>query len=109
MEKIDSSWTLFLDRDGVINAESDEDYIRNWESFRFLPGVLESFSIFNNIFNRIIIVTNQKGVGKGLMSENDLLTINKNLTEAVSNAGGEMGKIYYCTELEETADLQKTQ
>jgi D-glycero-D-manno-heptose 1,7-bisphosphate phosphatase len=97
MEKLDNSWTLFLDRDGVINAESDEDYIRNWESF----------SIFNRIFNRIIIVTNQKGVGKGLMSEEDLLIINRNLTEAVRNAGGEISKIYYCTALEETAPCRK--
>ena len=79
MDDINNSWTLFLDRDGVINHESEDDYIRDWRSFRFLPGVIESFNIFSTVFKRIFIVTNQKGVGKGLMTESDLAEINKGL------------------------------
>src|SRR5512139_3768876 len=107
MEQIDSSWTLFLDRDGVINNESETDYIRNWEDFVFLPGVLDSFPIFSRIFNRVFIVTNQKGVGKGLMSKEDLLTINKNLVLAAENAGGHIDKIYYCTALDDQDPCRK--
>ena len=65
--KIDKSWTLFLDRDGVINVRLIDDYVKNINEFEFLPGVLEAFKIFSEKFGRIIIVTNQQGVGKGLM------------------------------------------
>jgi histidinol-phosphate phosphatase family protein len=107
MENIDNSWTLFLDRDGVINYESETDYIREWESFHFLPGVIESFSLFSNIFKRIFIVTNQKGIGKGLMTEADLLIINKNLVSVVEKAGGHIDKIYYCTALDDLDPCRK--
>ncbi len=106
-DKIDNSWTLFLDRDGVINRESENDYIRDWSSFHFLPGVTGSFSIFTKIFKRIFIVTNQKGVGKGLMTEADLENINNNLLAAVNNAGGHIDKIYYCTALDDNDPCRK--
>ncbi len=107
MESIDKSWTLFLDRDGVINHESETDYIRKWEEFVFLPGVLESFPLFRQIFNRVFIVTNQKGVGKGLMSEEDLQNINKHLVLTIENAGGHIDKIYYCTALDDHDPCRK--
>ena len=64
--------TLFLDRDGVINKKLEGRYVRNLSEFEFLPGVLNTISQLSNIFNRIIIVTNQQGIAKGIMSENDL-------------------------------------
>ena len=65
--------TLFLDRDGVINKKLDGKYVRNWEEFTFIPNVLSSISKLSRLFNRIILITNQQGIGKGLMSKNDLL------------------------------------
>jgi D-glycero-D-manno-heptose 1,7-bisphosphate phosphatase len=59
LKKIDKSWTLFLDRDGVINHEKHLDYIHTWDEFRFYEGVEEAFAIFSRIFKRIVIVTNQ--------------------------------------------------
>jgi len=107
IDQIQHDWTLFLDRDGVINHESETDYVRNWDSFEFIDGVIESFPIFSRIFNRIFIVTNQKGVGKGLMSIEDLLNINKNLVTSIENAGGHIDKIFYCTSINDDDPCRK--
>jgi D-glycero-D-manno-heptose 1,7-bisphosphate phosphatase len=69
---IDNSWTLFLDRDGVINNRIIDDYIKDWEDFEFIDRVLEAMQKLSLIFGKILIVTNQQGIGKGLMIENDL-------------------------------------
>ena len=73
-------WTLFLDRDGVISRRIKDGYVIRWEDFQFLDGVLESFSKLSNIFSYIIVVIWQ-GVGKGLMSEQNLKIIVKNETK----------------------------
>ena len=76
--QIDNSWTLFLDRDGVINHEKHKDYIHTWDEFVFYDGVHQAIESFSKIFHRIIIVTNQKGVGKGLTKIEDLAQIHNN-------------------------------
>lgn len=95
---IDTTWTLFLDRDGVLNRKIDHDYVRNWTQFEFLPGVPEALAICAQKFGRIIIVTNQRGVGRGLMSEVDLLAIHEQLKREVNAAGGRIDAIFYCTD-----------
>ncbi|HEX4876761.1 MAG TPA: HAD-IIIA family hydrolase [Chitinophagaceae bacterium] len=94
---IDKSWTLFLDRDGVINHEKKEDYILNWDEFVFYDGVKETFHLLAQKFGRIIIVSNQRGVGKGLMTEADLRNIHLNMQQEIESLGGRMDHIYYCT------------
>lgn len=93
--KIDRSWSLFLDRDGVINERLSDDYVKTWDQFTFLPGVPEAIKTFSEIFGHIFIVTNQQGIGKGLMSEDDLKSIHDRLVSAVSDAGGKIDKIYH--------------
>ena len=61
LKHIDSSWTLFLDRDGVLNVEKKEDYIRHWDEFQFYPEALEALPILAKTFDKIVITTNQKG------------------------------------------------
>jgi D-glycero-D-manno-heptose 1,7-bisphosphate phosphatase len=107
IKQIDRSWTLFLDRDGVINIEKEDDYIRHWEEFYFIAGVLDAFPVFAKKFGRIVIVTNQKGVGKGLMSEENLLEINKGIHEMVHGAGGRIDKIYYCIAIDDSDPCRK--
>ena len=68
LDQIDTSFTLFIDRDGVLNHEKKEDYVRNWEEFEFYDGSIQALSILYPLFKKVILVTNQKGVGKGLMS-----------------------------------------
>ncbi len=62
LRSIDKSWTLFIDRDGVINHEKKEDYIRNWQEFRFYDGVKEALNILSKKFGKVIIVSNQRGL-----------------------------------------------
>jgi histidinol-phosphate phosphatase family protein len=97
---IDKLWTLFLDRDGVINDEKHEDYINTWEEFEFYPGVLEAIKIFTQKFGRIFIVTNQRGIAKGVTKLEDLDLIHKNLLESIEAAEGKVDKIYFSPEMD---------
>ncbi|MCB9246014.1 MAG: HAD-IIIA family hydrolase [Flavobacteriales bacterium] len=97
-------WTLFLDRDGVLNRRKIDDYVRSVEEFEFLPGVLEALKDANSIFGRIVVVTNQQGVGKGLMTEQDLNRIHSFMKNEVERAGGRIDAIYTCTALAAAKD-----
>ena len=91
--------TLFLDRDGVINVRLIDDYVKTWEEFKFEEGALEAIKIFAKHFDTIVVVSNKQGVSKGLMSEQDLISIHKRMKEEVSLFGGRIDEIYYCTSL----------
>ena len=97
LKQINKNWTLFLDRDGVINHDKDQDYIYNYGEFRFYDGVPEALKFFASLFGHIIIVTNQRGVGRGLMTESDLQDIHTNMLADIRKNGGRIDKIYYCT------------
>jgi len=90
--------TLFIDRDGVINKHRPNDYVKEWSEFEFLPKVTEAFSILAGYFKRIIVVTNQRGVGKGLMTESDLQAIHERMVSEIVKSGGRIDKIYFCTD-----------
>ncbi|MDB5283955.1 MAG: family hydrolase, partial [Bacteroidota bacterium] len=85
--KIDKSWTLFLDRDGVINLHYPNDYVKTWDEFYFLEGVLDAFKDLSSIFRRVILVTNQQGVGKELMSHEDLGFIHGEMLKEIRKYG----------------------
>ena len=107
MPRVDRNWTLFLDRDGVINVEKPMDYVRNWGEFQFNPGVLEALRIFKGLFGRIVVVTNQRGVGKGLMTEQDLLDIHDQMTAEIVRAGGHIDRIYYAAGVDDDSPRRK--
>jgi histidinol-phosphate phosphatase family protein len=92
---IDRSWTLFLDRDGVINKRIVGDYVKKWEEFEFLEDVLKAIEIFDAKFGRIVIVTNQQGIGKGLMRHEDLELIHKNMQYEIAYFKGRIDRIYF--------------
>lgn len=92
-------WTLFLDRDGVINRRTPGDYIRNWSGFFFLEGVPEAIAKCNTIFDRVLVVTNQQGIGKGLMSEADLVDIHQRMIQKLNEQDAQIHKAYYCPHL----------
>jgi histidinol-phosphate phosphatase family protein len=94
--KIDNSWTLFLDRDGTINKLLVDDYVKIWDEFDFIEGVLDALPIFNKIFGLTVIATNQQGVGKQLMSEKDLRKIHVQMLNEIIINGGFIDEIYYC-------------
>ncbi len=97
---IDKSWTLFLDRDGVINHEKKEDYILNWNEFKFYDGVTDAIKKFTAVFGTIVMVTNQRGIGKGLMTANDLADIHQHMIKAITENKGRIDKIYYCDSMD---------
>lgn len=107
LKEISPSWTLFLDRDGVINYEKQADYIHTWDEFRFYEGVTEAMKIVAAKFGQIVIVTNQKGVGKGLTKIADLETIHTNMRAEVEAAGGRIDAIYFCSDLDDSSPGRK--
>lgn len=96
---VDSTWTLFLDRDGVMNKKIENDYVRNLSMFEWLPGVKESVCQLSKTFGRIIVVTNQQGVGKGLMTEKDVITVNNFITKEIERLGGKVDAFYFAPQL----------
>jgi D-glycero-D-manno-heptose 1,7-bisphosphate phosphatase len=106
---IDKSWTLFLDRDGVINGEKKDEYVLRLEEFVFFDGVLQALKILNEIFGVIVIITNQKGVGKGLMTLDDLHSIHKYMMQQINLHQGRIDRIYYCTDLNDDSPNRKPQ
>jgi histidinol-phosphate phosphatase family protein len=106
---IDASWTLFLDRDGVINVHLVDDYVKTWEEFAFMPNTQASIAQLRTIFKYIFVVTNQQGIGKGLMSEADLAHIHQNMSAdlALYNPTSLpiIDKIYHCPSLKSSNDI----
>jgi D-glycero-D-manno-heptose 1,7-bisphosphate phosphatase len=86
---------VFLDRDGVINRDR-ADYVKSWEEFEFLPGVLEAFRLLARGPHRIIVVSNQSAIGRGLVSREAVDEIHARMTEAVRRSGGRIDAVYYC-------------
>lgn len=107
LSDVDKTWTLFLDRDGVINDERLGEYVLHWNGFVFSEGVLNAFKILGEKFGRIIIVTNQRGVGKGLMTIDDMHHIHQEMQREMKAAGAHLDAIYYCTERDDTCFYRK--
>ena len=98
---------LLLDRDGVINKLRPNDYVKCWAEFEFLPGVLDALAVWCKFFKHIFIVTNQRGVGKGVMTEADLKQIHERMIDEIEACGGCIDRIYYCTALTDTDSNRK--
>ena len=92
---INKNWTLFLDRDGVINKKIDNDYVKQWIEFEFIEGVLDALKFLNTVFGNIIVVTNQQGIGKKLYRKEDLEIIHKNMLYEIAYHGGKIDKVYF--------------
>ena len=92
--------TLFLDRDGVINVKLEARYVSNSKEFEFMQGALVAISKLSKLFKRILIVTNQQGVGKGIMTEDDLNLLHSFMTSEIGKLNGKIDKIYFCPHLD---------
>lgn len=109
LANIDRTWTLFLDRDGVINYEKDGDYIYHPGEFVFYEGAVQALQICSRIFKRLIIVTNQKGVEKGLMTLADLQDVHTHMIHELGKAGVRLDEIFFCTALDNAHPNRKPQ
>ena len=88
---------VFLDRDGVINRKAPEgEYVTSWVEFQFLPGALDGLSLLARAAVPIVVVTNQRGIGRGHMTETDLADIHSRMIAAIAAAGGRVDAIYHC-------------
>lgn len=94
---IASDSALFIDRDGVINKLREADYVKQIDEFILLPEVIPAFSILRPKFKHIFIVTNQQGIGKGLMKDS-IEQIHNHFLQLLPN-NLHPDKIYYCPHL----------
>lgn len=94
--------TIFLDRDGVINRNRAQgDYVKSWEEFQFLPGALAAIARLTGAGFRLLVVTNQACVGKGIVSWATLHEIHARMMQEVRRAGGRLEAVLCCPHLEE--------
>jgi D-glycero-D-manno-heptose 1,7-bisphosphate phosphatase len=94
---------IFLDRDGVINKKLENDYVKSISEFKILDGVKETLQNLKNLGYLLIIITNQQGVGKRLMSKGDLEKIHEYMLKELP----EIDDIFYCPHLNGTCNCRK--
>jgi D-glycero-D-manno-heptose 1,7-bisphosphate phosphatase len=88
---------VFLDRDGVINRKPPEgQYVTRWEDLQFLPGVPEAIILLREARYDVIVVSNQRGVAKGLPAQHELESIHWRMCRELADAGAVITKVYYC-------------
>lgn len=88
--------TLFLDRDGVINVRTPGDYVKSPDEFVPTQGMGEALRLLAARFERIIVVTNQAGIGKGLMGPMQLAAVHQKMFDLARAAGGRLDAAYHC-------------
>jgi D-glycero-D-manno-heptose 1,7-bisphosphate phosphatase len=89
--------TVILDRDGVLNKKPPRaEYVRDWQSFEWLPGAREALRQLTLAGVRVLVVSNQAGIGRGVMTERDLEGIHERLKFEAEESGGRIEAIYYC-------------
>jgi D-glycero-D-manno-heptose 1,7-bisphosphate phosphatase len=100
--------TVFLDRDGTINRKATEgDYVKSPEEFAFLPGAKEALRTLTAQGLRLIVVTNQRGIALGRMSEGDLDEIHRGMLDELEAAGARVAAIYHCPHDRGVCDCRK--
>jgi D-glycero-D-manno-heptose 1,7-bisphosphate phosphatase len=89
---------LILDRDGVLNRESgDGSYVRTPQEFEWLPGALEALALLRRAGVRLTVVTNQAGVGRGIVSPPELAAVHTHMQAKAAAAGGALDAVLVCT------------
>lgn len=98
--------TVFLDRDGVINRLRS-DYVLSWDTFTFLPGAKEAIALLNAVGLRVVVVTNQRAVARGLLSDNALAIIHARMRAELAEAGATLDAVYVCPHDKAICDCRK--
>ncbi|MCX8081825.1 MAG: D-glycero-beta-D-manno-heptose 1,7-bisphosphate 7-phosphatase [bacterium] len=100
--------TVFLDRDGVISIFTPNDYIKNWGEFAFIDGAIEGLKLLYSNGYRLVIISNQSGINKGLFKIEDLQDITERMKNILKKEGVELAGVYYCVHTsEEDCDCRK--
>lgn len=87
---------IFLDRDGVINRRIVGGYVTRWSEFEFLPRAIDGIVELESIHAPIIVISNQAGVGKGLVTVENLSDMTERFVAAAREQGGRIDAVYYC-------------
>lgn len=95
-----AQWCLFLDRDGVINRQIVGDYVRSWHDFEWLPHARKALRILRAWAPHVVVVTNQQGVGKGLMSPADVADIHQRMQADLAEDDVKLDDILFCPHLD---------
>ncbi|RLD44005.1 MAG: phosphatase [Bacteroidetes bacterium] len=98
------NWSVFIDRDGVINQRIIGDYVKRVEDFQFIKGSIKAIVRFSKHFKHIFIVTNQQGIGKGEMTVEDLKEIHSYMLSEIEKEGGRVDAVYFCPALKDSGD-----
>lgn len=99
--KLGRDWTLFLDRDGVINVRLVGDYVKSWDEFEFTPRAPEAIAALTRQFGRTVVVTNQQCIGKGIITAEQLGAVHRSMIAAIAEAGGKIDGVYFAPQLAE--------
>ncbi len=86
---------VILDRDGVINQDSDQ-FIKNPSEWKPIPGSLESIAKLNHAGYRVVVASNQSGIGRGLLDMGALNAINDKMYRVLAQVGGRIDALFYC-------------
>jgi len=87
---------IFLDRDGVINERIADGYVTNWHEFRFVDGAMRVLRDLARLRLPILVISNQSGVGKGLLGRGALRQITERFVAALERRGARIDGVYYC-------------
>lgn len=99
--------TLFLDRDGVVNDEIRDGYVLRPDMFHFSEGVLAAMPLLAKHFDRIVMVTNQRCIGRGLLTVEGLQEIHTQMLQQIELQGGRIDRIYFCPDLDNSSPCRK--
>jgi D-glycero-D-manno-heptose 1,7-bisphosphate phosphatase len=89
--------TVLLDRDGVLNRKPPRaEYVSRWKDFEWLPGAQTALRLLRENGYRVVVISNQAGIGRGMMTDEDLAAIHHAMAAQASAAGGRIDAIYYC-------------
>ncbi|MGO4290368.1 D-glycero-alpha-D-manno-heptose-1,7-bisphosphate 7-phosphatase [Chitinophaga sp. RAB17] len=99
--------TLFLDRDGVVNDEIRDGYVLRPDMFHFSEGVLAAMPLLAKHFDRIVMVTNQRCIGRGLLTVAGLQEIHAQMLQQIELHGGRIDRIYFCPDLDNSSPCRK--
>jgi histidinol-phosphate phosphatase family protein len=99
---------VFLDRDGVINESPVQgEYICRWEEFRIIPSAVDWIRLANALGMLVIVVTNQRSVSLGLVTQEQVDEIHRRMCEALAQRGAHIDDVYCCPHAEDACDCRK--
>jgi len=100
--------TIFLDRDGILNQKAPEDaYVAHWEEFRILPGVPEAIACLNRAGLLVVVVSNQRGIARGLYTASDVESMHERFQELLKPHGAHIDAFFICPHEESECNCRK--